>query len=316
MRDISSKYPTLRTATARSAVRAAPATMRLLRRGQLPKGDPLPVARVAAIQAAKNTSQIIPYCHPIPVDFVGVEFHLSREGIEATVQVKAVGKTGVEMEALTAAAVAALTLYDMLKPVDDQLQILGAQLLEKTGGKSDFQNVFATPPRAAVLVMSDSIAAGRKTDLSGRLIARRLKQEGVQVKDYRVIPDDLELIERWLIRYADRAKLDLVITSGGTGLSPRDQTPEAMKRVLTREVPGIAEAARAFGQDRLPYAMLSRGLAGLRGQTLIVNLPGSRKGTADYLSVLFPAVLHAIRIVHGAGHPDSRPTRKSKLKPQ
>lgn len=302
MRDISAKYATLRTATARVAVRVAPATLRLLRQGKLPKGDPLPVARVAAIQAAKNTAQIIPYCHPVPVDFVGIEFQVSRNRIEATAQVKAVGKTGVEMEALTAASVAALTLYDMLKPVDDQLEILGVQLLEKTGGKSDFQNVFPTPPRAAVLVMSDSIAAGRKKDLSGRLIVDRLKQAGLKVADYRIIPDDLELIERWLIRYADRTKLDLVITSGGTGLSPRDQTPEAMKRVIARDVPGIAEAARAFGQDRLPYAMLSRGLAGLRGQTLIVNLPGSRKGTADYLAVLFPALLHAIKMVRQEGH--------------
>jgi len=302
MRDISAKYATLRTATARVAVRVAPATLRLLRQGKLPKGDPLPVARVAAIQAAKNTAQIIPYCHPMPVDFVGIEFQVSRNRIEATAQVKAVGKTGVEMEALTAASVAALTLYDMLKPVDDQLEILGVQLLEKTGGKSDFQNVFPTPPRAAVLVMSDSIAAGRKKDLSGRLIVDRLKQAGLKVADYRIIPDDQELIERWLIRYADRSKLDLVITSGGTGLSPRDQTPEAMKRVIVRDVPGIAEAARAFGQDRLPYAMLSRGLAGLRGQTLIVNLPGSRKGTADYLAVLFPALLHAIKMVRQEGH--------------
>ncbi len=302
MRDISAKYATLRTATARVAVRVAPATLRLLRQGKLPKGDPLPVARVAAIQAAKNTAQIIPYCHPVPVDFVGIEFQVSRNRIEATAQVKAVGKTGVEMEALTAASVAALTLYDMLKPVDDQLEILGVQLLEKTGGKSDFQNVFPTPPRAAVLVMSDSIAAGRKKDLSGRLIVDRLKQAGLKVADYRIIPDDQELIERWLIRYADRSKLDLVITSGGTGLSPRDQTPEAMKRVIVRDVPGIAEAARAFGQDRLPYAMLSRGLAGLRGQTLIVNLPGSRKGTADYLAVLFPALLHAIKMVRQEGH--------------
>jgi cyclic pyranopterin monophosphate synthase len=302
MRDISSKYATLRTATARAAVRVNPATIRLLRQGKLPKGDPLPVARVAAIQAAKNTSQIIPYCHPVPLDFVGVDFQVARDRIVATVKVKAVGKTGVEMEALTAASVAALTLYDMLKPVDDQLEILGVQLLEKTGGKSDFQNVFPTPPRAAVLVMSDSIAAGRKEDFSGRLIVDRLKQEGLKVTDYRIIPDELELIEHWLIRYADQAKLDLVITSGGTGLSARDQTPEAMKRVIVREVLGIAEAARAFGQDRLPYAMLSRGLAGTRGQTVIVNFPGSRKGTADYLSVLFPAILHALKMVRNEGH--------------
>jgi cyclic pyranopterin monophosphate synthase len=303
MRDISTKFPTLRTATAQAGLRLKAETLQLLRDGQLPKGDPLPVAKVAAIQAAKNTSQIIPYCHPLPLDFVEVNFALGDQNIAVEVTAKAIHKTGVEMEALTGAAVAALTLYDMLKIVDDSLEITGVRLLQKSGGKSDFCHAFASPPRAAVLVMSDSIAAGQKRDASGLLIADRLRAEGLAVEDYRVIPDDAETIARCLIDYADRVQLDLVVTTGGTGFSPRDHTPEAMGKVIEREVPGIPETLRAYGQARMPYSMLSRGRSGLRGRTLIINLPGSRKGVTDALNALFPAVLHAVKMIQGEGHP-------------
>ena len=137
MRDISEKQNTLRTATAKAVVRMNPQTLKLLNDGTLPKGDPRPVAKVAAIQAAKNTSQIIPYCHPLPVEFADCRFTLGSDTIEIITEVKSSYKTGVEMEALTAASVAALTIYDMLKPVDTALEIQNIQLLSKTGGKSD-----------------------------------------------------------------------------------------------------------------------------------------------------------------------------------
>jgi molybdenum cofactor biosynthesis protein MoaC len=303
MRDITHKCSTLRTATARAVLRVKPKTIQALRENTLPKGDPLPVAKVAAIQAAKSTSQIIPYCHPIPLDYVEVAFDIADDQIEVKVLVKTIYKTGVEMEALTGASIAALTLYDMLKIVDDTLEIREIQLVQKTGGQSDFTHPRAHPPRAAVLVMSDSIASGQKVDVSGRLIVKRLQQEGIVVEDYCVIPDDRESIEHRLMDYADKSQLDLVITTGGTGFSPRDQTPEAMAKVIEREILGIPEAARAYGQSRMPYSMLARGKAGLRGRTLIVNLPGSRQGVGDYLNLLFPAVWHAVSMIQGEGHP-------------
>jgi len=302
LRDVSPKIKTLRTATAQAVLKCSPSTIQLVRKGEIPKGDPLPVAKVAAVQAAKNTSQIIPYCHPLPVEFVGVQFDLHRDEITATVTVKATYKTGVEMEALTAASAAVLTLYDMMKMLDGQMEITGVKLLGKKGGKSDFKQAHEHPLRGAVLVMSDSIAAGRKDDLSGKLIVERLGKEGVEVCDYKIVPDDMDTIEGALIEYADKMKVDLVLTTGGTGLSPRDCTPEAMERVIEREIPGIAEAARAYGQERTPYSMLSRGTAGVRGKTLIISLPGSRGGVADSLDALFPAVLHVFHVLSGGGH--------------
>ncbi|MHB0934839.1 MAG: bifunctional molybdenum cofactor biosynthesis protein MoaC/MoaB [Armatimonadota bacterium] len=307
MRDISRKFSTLRTATAQASLIAAPDTLACIRRGEVPKGDPLPVAKVAAIQAAKDTSRVIPYCHPLPIEAVDVTFELQEGAIITSVTVKAVHKTGVEMEALTAASVAALTLYDMLKMIDESMEILGVKLLEKRGGKSDFRNSYDRPLRAAVLVMSDSIAAGEKDDRSGKLIVERLEAEGFQVGDYLIIPDDTVQIRAALIRYADIDCYDLVLTTGGTGFSHRDNTPEAMREVIERDIPGIPEALRNYGQDRTPYAMLSRGKAGLRGDTIIVNLPGSSRGVAESLDALFPGLMHAFGMLWGySGHADGK----------
>lgn len=302
MRDISNKTSTLRTAVAKATLKVSPQTIQSIREGKIPKGDPLPVAKVAAIQAAKNTSQIIPYCHPLPVDFVDCRFDLHADSIEITTEVKAIYKTGVEMEALTAASVAALTIYDMAKQVDEKMEIVGVMLVKKKGGKSDFSPKLDRPLKAAVLVLSDSVSSGTKEDTSGKAIAERLKGKGVEVVEYKILPDDVETIQETLIRFADEMKLDLVFTTGGTGLGPRDTTPEAMAKVIEREIPGIVEASRVHGQERLPMAMLSRARAGLRGGTIIINLPGSKRGVEESLDAIFPGLFHAFFMVWGGGH--------------
>jgi cyclic pyranopterin monophosphate synthase len=139
MWDVSGKDNTVRTATAQAVLRAKRETLKAIREGSVPKGDPIPIAKVAAIQAAKNTPSIIPYCHPLPLTHVGVEFEFSIETILITVTTKTDYKTGVEMEALTAASAAALTLYDMLKQIDMGMTIESIKLIQKTGGKSDFK---------------------------------------------------------------------------------------------------------------------------------------------------------------------------------
>jgi len=310
MRDISRKTNTLRTAAAAATLRVQPGTLSLVRRGEIPKGDPLEVARVAAVQAAKDTSRIIPYCHPLPLDHVAVDFSLGGDSIEVAVSVKAVQKTGVEMEALTAASVAALTLYDMLKMLDESMVIENIRLLEKTGGKSDFSLEGGDPLKAAVLVVSDSVAGKKKEDESGRRIAERLEAEGFQIAAIEVVPDEPERVREKLTEYADRLKADLVLTTGGTGLGPRDTTPEATSALLEREAPGIMECLRAYGQERTPFSMLSRGRAGIRGRSLVVNLPGSVRAVAESLDALFPAALHAVSMLRGGGHRGAGKTKK------
>jgi cyclic pyranopterin phosphate synthase len=302
MRDVHRKPSTLRKATASSSVRMDAATVALVRAGSGPKGDALAAARIAGVLAAKDVSRLIPYCHPVRVDHVAVDFEVREGEVGITCSVTAVDRTGVEMEALGGATVAALTLYDMLKPVDEHLVIGETRLAQKSGGKSDFKERFARPLRAAVIVVSDSTAAGAREDRSGRAIAERLREAEVEVSESLVVPDDVQRVEAEVRRLV-AAGIDIVATTGGTGLGPRDVTIEAVARVIERSVPGIAEAMRAHGIQRTPRAALSRSLAGVAGRTLILTLPGSSRGAQESLDAIWPGVLHIFPMIWGGGHP-------------
>jgi cyclic pyranopterin monophosphate synthase len=227
---------------------------------------------------------------------------IKTESIEVDVQVKTSWKTGVEMESLTGASIAALTIYDMLKPVDESLAIKSVKLLAKSGGMKDFYEKYTKPLKAVVIVISDSVSKGERSDKSGKLAIERLKSSGFEIVDYRVIPDDASQIESSLIIACDERKVELVLTCGGTGLGPRDITPEATRTLLEKEVIGISEALRMHGQKRTPLSMLSRGAAGIRGKTVIVNLPGSVKAVSESLDALIPGILHASKMLGGHGH--------------
>lgn len=300
MRDVSAKNWTLRTATARATVTCSPESIRMIQEDRAPKGDPRPIARVAAVMAAKNTPQIIPYCHSVALDWVGVEFELFENRIEATVRVKAIYKTGVEMEALAGAAAAALNLYDLLKPVDDTLTIERVELLEKTGGKSNASELAGGNWTAAVLVCSDRASAGEYEDRSGPILVEGLQSFGGTVVEHRVVPDDAGQIEAalrpWIV---DR--VDVVLVSGGSGLSERDVTPETVAKLLDRRLPGVEEHFRSYSMNRIPTAMLSRAVAGVAGSTVIVTLPGSPGAAKDALDSLFPYILHARDALEGRG---------------
>ncbi len=300
MFDVGDKPPTLRTAVAQAIVKVEPATINLIKEGKSPKGNIVDAARISATMAAKRTWDLLPYCHPIPIEHVKVDVSIKEQSIEVTVDVKNVGRTGVEMEALTAASIAALTIYDMLKPVDETLSIESIKLLKKRGGLKTFSERYDRGLKAAVLVASDS--RGEREDQSGKVVIDRLVKNGFEVVEYKVIPDEPDLIESELKRFCDELKVDIVLTSGGTGLGPRDITPEVTRKVIEKEVSGVAETLRAYGQERTPLSMLSRGVAGVRGTTVIVNLPGSVKAVSESLDSLFPGILHIYKMLGGYGH--------------
>ena len=300
MFDVGDKSETLRTAVAQAIIKVEPTTVTLINEGKSPKGSIFDAARLSATMAAKRAWDLLPYCHPIPIDSIKVDVSLKEESIEVTVDVKNVAKTGVEMEALTGACIAALTIYDMLKPVDEMLSIESVRVLKKHGGLKTFIERFDRELKAAVLVTSDS--RGEDEDESGKIVIDRLVKNGFDIVEYKVISDEADVLESQLKRFSDELKVDMVITSGGTGLGPRDITPETTKKVIQKEVRGVSEFLRAYGQKRTPLSMLSRGVAGIRGTTVIINLPGSVKAVSESLDSLFPGIMHIYKMLWGHGH--------------
>jgi len=299
MIDVSPKFNSLRYAKAEGYLYGNQEALSRVADKTVPKGDVLEVARAAGIIAAKRCSDMIVFCHPIPLDWVEVNFEVEPEHIRVIAEVRSVWKTGVEVEAITAVTGALLNAYDMLKPLDAELSFGNIKVVKKKGGKTDFADTFSKPIKTAVLVISDSTHAGKRKDKSGLIIKEFLQDQPVDVSAYEVLPDERNLIGERLIELADKEKTQLVFTTGGTGLGPRDVTPEATLDVLERTVPGIVEAIRKHGRDRTPFAMLSRGEAGVRGDCVIINLPGSSKGALESLQALFPGLLHIFPMMRG-----------------
>ena len=301
MVDITHKISTLRIATAKATVKVSKqATIDAIVNNLVPKGNVFEMAKTAGLFAVKNTHISIPDCHPIPIEFTSVEYEINDLSIDIIVKVKTVYKTGVEVEAMHGASIVALTMYDMLKPIDKKIEISTIKLLSKEGGKSSFKNRFPSTIKAAVFVCSDSIFAGIKEDKSGKIIIQKLEVCGVETTHYEIIPDEMDVIQERTIAFATENQL--IIFTGGTGLSPRDVTPQSLESILESRIPGIEEAVRNYGQDRMPYSMLSRTVAGTLGNSLVLALPGSTKGASESMDAIFPHVLHVFHILKGNNH--------------
>jgi molybdopterin adenylyltransferase len=150
-----------------------------------------------------------------------------------------------------------------------------------------------------VLTMSDKGARGEREDTSGPFLQQTLTEQGYRQAAYAIVPDTIDRIREKLIAWVDEEKVDLIITTGGTGVAPTDVTPEAMTGVLEKEIPGMAEAMRAESLKKTPNAVLSRGKAGIRGNSLIINLPGSEKAARENIAVLLPSLAHALDKIQG-----------------
>ena len=318
MVDVGEKSVTARTATARGRLQVSPEVIALLRGRGVPKGDALGVARLAGILGAKKVPDLIPLCHPIALAGVKVDLQVGDDAVEIAAVTKTTDRTGVEMEALTAVAVAGLALHDMVKAVDPAAVLTDVRVVEKTGGKTgiwhrDDEPASAPAPgpvaepgrvpagaRARVVAVSDRAFAGTYPDRGGPLLAGLLADLGFAVDDVVLVPDEPAAIVDAL-QAAVAASVDVVVTTGGTGFSPRDVTPEATRQVLERDAPGLVETLRAADRDRVPTSVLSRGVAGVAGSTILVNLPGSTGGVRDGVRVLAPVLGHAVAQVRGGG---------------
>lgn len=305
MINITHKNSTLRKAIASAIVTVSKTeTMEAILNKTVPKGDVLECARVAGLFAVKKTSEMIPDCHPMPIEYTNIQYRLEKMELHIEVEVHTIYKTGVEVEAMHGASVVALTVYDMLKPIDKGVEISTIKLIAKKGGKSDFKNELSFELQAAVIVCSDTVSQGKKEDKAGKAIIEKLNDLNIDDISYTIIPDEKELIASTVKSLAEN-NFDLIIVTGGTGLSARDVSPEAIKPLLDREIPGIMEAARNYGQSRTPYAMLSRGIAGMIGDTVVLTLPGSTRGAEESMDAIFPHLLHIFAVMQGKPHPTS-----------
>lgn len=338
MVDVSTKPVTQRAAVAVGRVVCAPATVEVLRRGELAKGDALAVARIAGIAGAKRTPDLVPLCHPVAITGVEVSVELVVDGVEIRAQVRTAERTGIEMEALTAVTVAALTVVDMVKAVDRAAHIGRVWVERKEGGASGTwergKQVAAdeaqTPgtgtgtgtgasasagrevqgPRAevqaVVVTVSDRCSAGERDDVSGPVLAEILTGWGAQVSRA-VVADDAEAIAEAVLDAVDGGAR-LVLTTGGTGVTSRDVTPETVRPLLDKELPALAQAVRDAGRGT-SGALLSRCVAGIVGRSLVVTLPGSPGGVRDGARVLAEVVEHLLDQLGDGDHPSARSTR-------
>ena len=265
------------------------------------------MARVAGIMAAKRTPELIALCHPLPIERVGIEVTIDAEAgeVRITGEVETIARTGVEMEALTAVSVAALNVYDMVKGIDKGVVVEAIRLLEKTKGGP----VTGPALRVVVITVSDrSAARGARGPLGARAGRGRRGLGAPRWWAGTWCPTTRHGLTTLLQTLCDApSSPDLILTTGGTGVGPRDCTPEATRAACERMVPGIAETLRARSLAVTPHAMLSRGEAGVRGTTLIVNLPGSPGGARDGWEVVAPVVAHAASQLRGGDHPAGPP---------
>ena len=311
MIDVSEKVATQRKAIAEGRIFIKASVIERIRNRQMPKGDVLALAEVAGIMAAKNTSQILPLCHPLQIDSVKIICTPYQDHIVVSAEVRCQGKTGVEMEALCAVNAALLCIYDLTKIVEPEMTISDVRLLRKEGGKSGIWEPSSSTQcgvsaslqsvPCAVVTISDRCFQGVAKDSSGPAISKWLVEHGALIQNSELIPDEKIKIQetvRSLVIKGNR----LIVLTGGTGLSPRDVTPEAILEIADREIVGFGELLRAKGAAYTPMSYLSRSNAILIGSSFIIALPGSQKAVIEGLGILEGLLPHALHIAKGGQH--------------
>ncbi len=299
MIDISHKRTSLRYARASGTLKASAEIIEKVRNDQVPKGNVAEVARSAGIQAGKRASEWIVFCHTMPLDWAEISMEIKSDHLEFTSEVRSVWKTGMEMEAMAAASAALLNAYDMLKPLQSDIEITGIRLLEKTGGKSGETDEFDQPLKAAVLVISNAKKEGRREDNAGKVICSFLEHQPVEFDEPEYLEEDSRVLKKRLITLCDDEKVDLILVCGATGPAPADITSGIISDISDKIIPGIGEAMRNYGYQRTPLSMLSDQIGGVRSNSLMIAVPGSSRGASESLHALFPGILHTFSMLRG-----------------
>lgn len=317
MIDVGPKGITCRKAQAQGEIRMSQEAFLALKNGKNPKGNVLALAEVAGIMSAKRTADLIPLCHPLPLDQVRFNFRLDQTKNTITVfcEVSTSAKTGVEMEALSGVNGALLSIYDLSKAVDPAITIQSIRLNVKEGGKTGtwVHPEFSSPAMetgnhslqgvlSAVITVSDRVSGGIAQDQSGPEIVSFLEGASSLICGTAQIADNKLEIQATLRKFVEVQRAELIIVTGGTGLGPRDVTPEAVEELCDRLIPGLGECLRKEGAQHISTAWLSRSVGGIFGKSLIIALPGSPAAVREGLTTLTPLLPHALHIVRGGNH--------------
>lgn len=322
MINISKKRPTNRMAIAMGTIQIGQHAFKLIQEKAMPKGDPLMLAEIAGINGAKRVCEQLVLCHPIELEHVSVKTKMNEQDFSVTVYttVSAYAKTGVEMEALAAVNGALLAIYDITKNVEPALTISEVRLLIKTGGKQgqwkhpagvpvEIENAFTmdkyndfTDVQTCLVTVSDRASNGIYEDESGQLMKSMVLATGANVLSDGIVQDDRLQLTSYLTEVIDQHHPQLVLLTGGTGLSPRDITPEVIAELCDKSVPGISELLRFTGSHFTPYSYLSRSFAGLYRGCLLIALPGNPKAIKQGLDVLLEILPHALKTISEVSH--------------
>ncbi len=320
MINVGRKRPTRRVAIASGSIFVNQEAFDKIKTKTMPKGDVLAMAEVSGIMGSKNTPDMLPMCHPLPLDQVTIHCTMNEENNSITVYCQAVAfaKTGVEMEALAGVNAALLTIWDLSKGVYPALKLGEVSLLVKTGGKSGVwinpngipdwleEQVSAlkcslTGKKIAVTVMSDRASKGDYEDKSGPVLIKFIEQSGAELADYIVIPDDAKTIANNISKICREKKPDLLIASGGTGPGPRDVTPDVLEEISDRMLDGFGDLLRTESLHFTDTAWLSRMTAGMVGSTLVIAFPGSPKAVQECLDIISPFLDDALNKIAKQG---------------
>lgn len=297
MVDITHKNNTLRIATAQAIVKTShPDTINKIKNNAIPKGNVFEMAKAAGLLGIKKTPDLLPDCHPLPIEYAGVDYEIKDLDIFISVTIKTIYKTGVEVEAMHGASIVALTMYDMLKPVDKGIEIASIKLLNKSGGKSALHLPEASYS-ARVVVCSDTISQGTRQDRAGKIIISILEAYNISTS-YEVIPDEADRIANLV----HQQQSDILIFTGGTGMGPRDVTSRTIRPLLDTTMRGVEEQMRRYGQDRVPFAMLSDSVAGIKNGKVVLAFPGSSNAVKECMDAIFPHLLHVFDVLKGTRH--------------
>ncbi|HCR86278.1 MAG TPA: bifunctional molybdenum cofactor biosynthesis protein MoaC/MoaB [Alphaproteobacteria bacterium] len=320
MIDVGNKTVTYRLAVASGEIFVKPEAFDLIKNKKLPKGDVLVLSEIAGITGAKKAYEMIPLCHPMGLDAVKIITELDEQAHSVKVYCFASthAKTGVEMEALAGVNSALLTIWDLSKMIEPDLRISNIKLLAKLGGKKGLwingdgipdwieKTIKPEVPQvlenrnALVITLSDRASKGEYEDKSGAILKEILINHGAKIAGYAVIADDEREIKENIQNSIKAFSPDLIICTGGTGVSERDVTPEAVRKLFDKEIPGVGELLRFDGAKYTPLSWSSRAIAGVIGKTLVITLPGNPNAVNEGMSALLPHLIpHLIRIIKG-----------------